>query len=81
MPVHELVATEHIHWAHASTDISKLRAVLLQPAHYKGLTPYEQRACSSYALTHEELHDGEIRQVVCIFWLLLMKGTYMHRHL
>jgi hypothetical protein len=49
--------------------------VLLHSDHYKGLRLYEQHthssstggdrlkqhACSSYALTHEELHDGAIR--------------------
>lgn len=63
MSMHELVATKHIHWAHAATDSSKLRSVLLHPAHYKGLTLYEQRSRGSYALTHEELQDGAVRQV------------------
>lgn len=61
MSMHELVATKHIHWAHAATDSSKLRSVLLHPAHYKGLTLYEQRSRGSYALTHEELQDGAVR--------------------
>jgi hypothetical protein len=62
--MHELVPTKHIHWAPAATDPSKLRSVLLHSDHYKGLRLYEQRSCSSYALTHEELHDGAIRKVV-----------------
>jgi hypothetical protein len=73
--MHELVPTKHIRWAPAATDPSKLRSVLLHTDQYKGLRLYEQHThssstgsdrlqqhtCSSYALTHEELHDGAIR--------------------
>lgn len=72
--MHELVPTKHVCWAPAATDPSKLRSVLLHSEHYKGLRLYEQHilssassdrlqqhACSSYALTREEMPDGAIR--------------------
>lgn len=62
-----LQPTNHIHWAPAATDSSKLRSLLLNPAQYPGVRLFEQVSTaasllSSYAVSHEVLpHNAGVR--------------------